>query len=179
ELSSVVDCLQNELNGKNEFIKSLTKECNDKEWSLGEYRQWLHDSTNRIQNLEKELCKSNDYVEQLKQEIENRNTDTSNYLATINGLNDEFCAKNVYIANLEKAKNDIELSLGEHQQWLQNANERIVQLEECKIEKDAMIKELHNEIDKLSKMVVLDLKTALEAVKKEAQQEKIETNIDH
>ncbi|VDO16309.1 unnamed protein product [Brugia timori] len=70
----------------------------------------------------------------------------------------------------------MELSLGEHQQWLQNANQRIVQLEECKIANDAMNKELHNEVDKLSKMVVLDLKAALEAVKEEAQQVKIEVN---
>lgn len=47
ELSSTVDSLQNELNGKNEYIKTLTKQCNDAEWILGEHRQWLHDSNNR------------------------------------------------------------------------------------------------------------------------------------
>lgn len=39
-----------------------------------------------------------------------------------------------------------------------------------------MIKELHNEIDELSKKVVLDLKAALEAVKKETQPEKTDVS---
>ncbi|VDO44084.1 unnamed protein product [Onchocerca flexuosa] len=47
ELSSLVDHLQNELNNKNECIKNLEKQCNDTEWSLGEHRQWIHDSNNK------------------------------------------------------------------------------------------------------------------------------------
>ncbi|EJD76185.1 hypothetical protein LOAG_16820 [Loa loa] len=172
----MVDCLQNELNAKNEYIKTLSKQCNDTEWSLGEHRQWLNDSTNRIEDLTKELCKSDDCIKQLRQEIENQNADISNCLETIDVLNSQFSAKSDCIANLEKAKNDTEWSLGEHRQWLQNANERIAEFKESEIVKDTMIKELHNEIDELSKKVVLDLKAALEAVKKEMQQEKTEVS---
>uniref|UniRef100_A0A0R3RXE1 GRIP domain-containing protein n=1 Tax=Elaeophora elaphi TaxID=1147741 RepID=A0A0R3RXE1_9BILA len=230
----MVDCLQNELNDKNEYIKNLAKQCSDAEWSLGEHRQWLQDVNNRVQGLENELCSRNGHVEELRQEIGNRNADISNCHVTIDALNSELSEKNLCIANAEKAKNDaewslgehrqwlqnannstkkrsvdnekffsalestiedirreinnknayindlekqrndLEWSLGEHRQWLQNANERIADLENYDKGKDELIRELHNEMDELSKKAVLDLKAALEAVKNEAQLKKSE-----
>ncbi|VDO40501.1 unnamed protein product, partial [Onchocerca flexuosa] len=101
-----------------------------------------------------------------------------NYLATIDALNNEITGKNVCIGNLEKAKNDSEWSLGEHRQWLQDANNRIAQLEKSIIAKDEIIKELHNDTDELSKKVVLDLKAALEAVQMNVQPEKAEVSVE-
>lgn len=56
-------------------------------------------------------------------------------------------------------------------------NFRIAELEESEKGKDEMIEELRNDIDQLSKKVVLDLKAALEAVKNEAQLEKTEVSL--
>uniref|UniRef100_A0A8R1TQJ3 Uncharacterized protein n=1 Tax=Onchocerca volvulus TaxID=6282 RepID=A0A8R1TQJ3_ONCVO len=178
ELSSLVDHLQNELSNKNECIKNLEKQCNDAEWSLGEHRQWIHDSSNRIQDLEEELHKNGDCIKQLEREIGNQSAEISNYLATIDALNNELTGKNVCIGDFEKAKNNAEWSLGEHRQWLQNANNRIAQLEKSLITKDEIIKELRNEIDELSKKVVLDLKAALEAVQMQVQPEKAEVSVE-
>ncbi|VDK64016.1 unnamed protein product [Onchocerca ochengi] len=164
ELSSLVDHLQNELNNKNECIKNLEKQCNDAEWSLGEHRQWIHDSSNRIQDLEEELRKNGDCIKQLEREIGNQSAEISNYLATIDALNNELTGKNVCIGDFEKAKNNAEWSLGEHRQWLQNANNRIDELAHSIEDKDREIAELRKAIEDFSHLTTVD-KESLENLK--------------
>lgn len=55
-LHTRIDGLCSELEGKNAHIQDLEKQCNDKEWSLGEHRQWLDDANNRFANYCKSCC---------------------------------------------------------------------------------------------------------------------------
>lgn len=51
----------------------------------------------------------------------------SDLKSTIEDLRKEINNKNVCINDLEKHRNDLEWSLGEHRQWLQDANERFLE----------------------------------------------------
>lgn len=51
ELRSRVDSLCAEIQQKDGLIHDLEKERSEKEWSLGEHRQWLSDANNRSLTL--------------------------------------------------------------------------------------------------------------------------------
>ncbi|VDK18480.1 unnamed protein product [Anisakis simplex] len=66
-LQEKISHLNNELSEKESANERLRKERNDFEWSLGEHRQWLADSKNRIAELECEISKlKSDYETALK-----------------------------------------------------------------------------------------------------------------
>ncbi|CAG9533825.1 unnamed protein product [Cercopithifilaria johnstoni] len=54
-LHDVIKDLRDVNNEKNRIIDDLNKMTSEKEWNLGEYRQWLTDANNKIDNLEVEL----------------------------------------------------------------------------------------------------------------------------
>ncbi|VDM25689.1 unnamed protein product [Toxocara canis] len=67
-LKSEVDRLVNEINEKNRIIDELNKIKDDKEWSIGEYRQWLSDAHNRANDLENALNEKDKVIEGLHKE---------------------------------------------------------------------------------------------------------------
>ncbi|KAM3728086.1 Adventurous-gliding motility protein [Dirofilaria immitis] len=166
ELKSRIEELLRELNEANQNLKNIEHLKNDAEWCLGEHRQWLVDAKNRIQDLEKELEKSNDHIEQLKREIGNQNVDIGNYLATIDSLNNELIGKNTYIENLAKAKNDTEWNLGEHRQRLMDAENRTDELENKLKEIGGRNDNLQEEIEKLNSNISTSM-DAIEGLQKE------------
>ncbi|VDN22298.1 unnamed protein product [Gongylonema pulchrum] len=58
----------------------------------------------------------------------------------------ELNGKSDLMGNLEKAKNDAEWNLGEHRQWLADANERAGQLDALCEEKEHVIQDLTNRL---------------------------------
>uniref|UniRef100_A0A0M3I2T5 TPR_MLP1_2 domain-containing protein n=1 Tax=Ascaris lumbricoides TaxID=6252 RepID=A0A0M3I2T5_ASCLU len=111
-LESTINGLKNELADKNTQIEHLSKERNDAEWHLGEYKQWLADANKRT--LE----------------------------STINGLKNELADKNTQIEHLSKERNDAEWHLGEYKQWLADANKRNEELSNSLKEKEDAVKAL-------------------------------------
>ncbi|VDK85683.1 unnamed protein product [Litomosoides sigmodontis] len=149
ELSSAVVSLQNELNGKNECIKTLAKQWNDAEWILGEHRQWLRESNDRLRELEDQLCKRNDYIEQLRQEIGNRNADINKREMEMAKLRKDLDEKDANLVLTEKKRSDVEWFLVEERQRLKDANERISLLDEeltrVKVKHTDIVSNLRNE----------------------------------
>uniref|UniRef100_A0A0R3RB35 Uncharacterized protein n=1 Tax=Brugia timori TaxID=42155 RepID=A0A0R3RB35_9BILA len=64
------------------------------------------------------------------EKIEPEVSEVVNFRKIIENLNNEFHQQKVENENLLKQKNDIELQLSEHCEWLRNANNRIAILED-------------------------------------------------
>ncbi|VDN22297.1 unnamed protein product [Gongylonema pulchrum] len=100
-LRAEVEELKKELSAKNDTLSNLEKEKNDAEWSLGEHKQWLSDANERC----------------FGEGEERRGMGPQRAQTELDGKND-------LLGDLEKAKNDAEWNLGEHKQWLADANAR-------------------------------------------------------
>ncbi|VDO55913.1 unnamed protein product [Onchocerca flexuosa] len=135
-----------ELNEKNHEIVNLNLQINDLKWSLGEHKQWFKDANDRANHFEN-TCKEKDYIiddlTNRLHEAERRVVEIStpqstefdkidkikrkyfrNLNSLIDDLRNEINKKNSYIDELEKAKNEAQWHLGEHQHWLQDANNK-------------------------------------------------------
>ncbi|VDN28997.1 unnamed protein product [Gongylonema pulchrum] len=142
--------LNEELRTKQREIDDLITRAKDAEWSLGEHKQWLTDANNRANHLD-QLCHEKDLaIEDLTNKLRDAehqlleihapdNIDELN--STIANLRNELTGAEKTVQELDKAKKDAEWFLGEHKDWLQNANNRIKDLEEACIQKDA----IHND----------------------------------
>uniref|UniRef100_A0A914S2K2 Uncharacterized protein n=1 Tax=Parascaris equorum TaxID=6256 RepID=A0A914S2K2_PAREQ len=62
--------LVNEVSEKNRIIDDLNKIRDEKEWSLGEHRQWLADANSRASDLEGTLKARDTTIESLRKEID-------------------------------------------------------------------------------------------------------------
>uniref|UniRef100_A0A915Q6N9 Uncharacterized protein n=1 Tax=Setaria digitata TaxID=48799 RepID=A0A915Q6N9_9BILA len=182
KLNETIENLLCEIDSKSQYITNLEKTRDDTEWSLGEHRQWLKDANDRVQFLDAACNDKDRYINELQNRLREaerpiENADVLNNLnIAITDLRNELKKRDEQKTILEKDWNDAQGSLAQHRQWLQQANERIIQLEKSETAKAETIKELHNQIEELSKRAVLDLKAALEAVKQEVQLEKAEVS---
>ncbi|CAG9533824.1 unnamed protein product [Cercopithifilaria johnstoni] len=154
-----------EMNEKNYEIDELNKQISDLKWIIEEYKQGLKDANDRTNHLEN-LCKEKDYViddvTNRLRDLEHRLFDvptlqsTENLNSLINDLRKEIDAKNNYIEQLEKTKNDIQWYLGEHQHWLQDANNRIGILENEKLEGWQKVCELEEMLNQTRTVATID-----------------------
>uniref|UniRef100_A0A915C1P0 TAR DNA-binding protein 43 N-terminal domain-containing protein n=1 Tax=Parascaris univalens TaxID=6257 RepID=A0A915C1P0_PARUN len=187
--------LVNEVNEKNRIIDDLNKIRDEKEWSLGEHRQWLADANSRASDLEGTLKARDTTIESLRKEIDDLKKvseemqhlevrlqeaqqhvsepgkdEELNYLkAEVDRLNIELLDKNKVIDDLTQKKNDAEWKLGEHQQWLGDANDRIGDLENTLKEKGAVISDLCKQLDELKQLpeTVKHLQSRLQVLEQE------------
>ncbi|OZC08021.1 hypothetical protein X798_05017 [Onchocerca flexuosa] len=144
-----------ELNEKNHEIVNLNLQINDLKWSLGEHKQWFKDANDRANHFEN-TCKEKDYIiddlTNRLHEAERRIVEistpqsTENLNSLIDDLRNEINKKNSYIDELEKAKNEAQWHLGEHQHWLQDANNKIDILENEKLEGWRKVRELEERL---------------------------------
>ncbi|EJD76186.1 hypothetical protein LOAG_16821 [Loa loa] len=142
-----IDELLHELNETNQNAISNEQKRMDTEWSLGEHRQWLADSKNKIDELENKLQMIGQENDSLREEIEKLNSNIRTSKKAIDSLQKEIGDKDEQLNYMLKQKNDAEWNVGEQQQLLKNANNRINELESVLNEKNYFIEELkkHNE----------------------------------
>ncbi|VDM98598.1 unnamed protein product [Thelazia callipaeda] len=106
-LHAVIKDLRDEINEKNCIIDDLNRITSEKEWSLGEHRQWLADANRKVGHMKCELNSireqensTNEQLIRLKNEIEEKN-------AKISELNDKCAKMVVQIAAFEQKKETI------------------------------------------------------------------------
>ncbi|VDM47980.1 unnamed protein product [Toxocara canis] len=106
-----------------------------------------------IDNLKAQILEKENELQRLRPVEETKN----NEIGALRGENDwlkgELSAKDGHINDLNKLKNDAEWSLGEHRQWLSNANNRLSELENSINEKNTLIDSMHQEIQRLQKLI--------------------------
>ncbi|VDK29440.1 unnamed protein product [Gongylonema pulchrum] len=140
-LKAQLEKLQEELNVKNDVVGDLEKAKNDAEWNLDEHKQWLADANQRYLQYIELLHR----LQQVQITIEEE-SGSSALKAQLEEMQEELNGKNDLMGNLEKAKNDAEWSLGEHRQWLADANERSDHLDALCHEKERAIQDLENRL---------------------------------
>ncbi|MCP9263311.1 hypothetical protein DINM_006644 [Dirofilaria immitis] len=140
--SHEMSCLKTEnenlkelLKDKNAFIDNLVQQRNDAEWSLGEHRKWLQDCNERANWLDSIVMAKNNEIDglrcendRLKSDLDkiSQHGDVNNLNATIENLRNEISNKNSDINEIMKQRNDTEWKLGEHRQWLDEANNSLL-----------------------------------------------------
>uniref|UniRef100_A0A0M3J2S6 AAA_5 domain-containing protein n=1 Tax=Anisakis simplex TaxID=6269 RepID=A0A0M3J2S6_ANISI len=179
-LRSENDRLTNEINEKNRIIDDLNRIRDEKEWTLGEHRQWLNDANNRFVFLvfleftttlalhqTRERIRDKDRtIDQLKEEIEHLSSMTyeasltavpddelKRWQSEVDRLGNEINEKNRIIDDLNRIRDEKEWKLGEHRQWLEDANNRANGLEDALRDKNNELDALHKEIDELKKTI--------------------------
>ncbi|KAL3990093.1 hypothetical protein ACH3XW_30330 [Acanthocheilonema viteae] len=157
------------LKDKDARIDDLTQQMNDREWSLGEHRQWLRDCNDRANWLDSIVMAKNGEIDGLRCENDrlksdlakiSQNADINNLNAAIENLHNEINKKNNDIDEMMKQRNETEQKLGEHRQWLEDANKRANELAGKLTEKEEalnLIIEKHPEIVEEHKKVDITL----------------------
>ncbi|VDN02668.1 unnamed protein product [Thelazia callipaeda] len=144
-----------EISAKNEEINKLIQKVNDLECSLGEHKQWLEDANNRASYLDNLNREKDQSIEEMAKKVEDKEhglaeVTTSQEImelkSVIENLRREVEEKNDYICQIEKVKGEVEWSLGEHRQWLEDANNRIGTLENEKLDAWKKVSELEERI---------------------------------
>ncbi|VDO42897.1 unnamed protein product [Onchocerca flexuosa] len=74
-LHNVIKDLRDMINEKNRIIDDLNRITSEKEWNLGEHRQWLFDANNSMKNLEAELNSVREEVNSNKMELDRLTTE--------------------------------------------------------------------------------------------------------
>uniref|UniRef100_A0A915Q4C3 AMP-activated protein kinase glycogen-binding domain-containing protein n=1 Tax=Setaria digitata TaxID=48799 RepID=A0A915Q4C3_9BILA len=69
-LHNVIKDLRDVINEKNHIIDDLNRVTSEKEWNLGEYRQWLADANNKVNYLETELNNAQQKTKSNKMELD-------------------------------------------------------------------------------------------------------------
>ncbi|VDM41428.1 unnamed protein product [Toxocara canis] len=140
-LRETISSLHGELNLKNGDIERLRKERNDFEWSLGEHRQWLADSRNRIAELEHEISKLKDGYESA---LKSARTEVYELHERNIKLEETLKKTEVIVINLQKEKEATRRSLILEQPRVEFKNREELEEE---------IKRLREKYDELSKLL--------------------------
>ncbi|VDN22749.1 unnamed protein product [Gongylonema pulchrum] len=164
-------CLEHQVNDlnravleKDECIARLEKERNDKEWSLGEHRQWLSDANNRADELAAKLRKAEDELSRLEHTEEPDEAEKCKVLdqdETVAHLKSELEQKTADLDNIARERSEAEWYLGEERQRLRDANLRNEELLKCLNGKDEALNSLQQINTELyAKLTELEQKVA-------------------
>ena len=74
DLNKTISVLHEDINQKNSIIDAVNKERDDARWSLGEHKQWLSESNNKVSDLENLLKDKDNELNSLRTELEEQKT---------------------------------------------------------------------------------------------------------
>uniref|UniRef100_A0A183DVA0 Myosin_tail_1 domain-containing protein n=1 Tax=Gongylonema pulchrum TaxID=637853 RepID=A0A183DVA0_9BILA len=148
EKNDVIDDLSKQIWEKDGQIDKLQKEVEGLQAEQGQH----HFLPEQMQQLKNRMEEDRKQVDVLRKENERLISDMNTLQETVSALQEQLSEKEDELHNLEKARNDAQWSLGEHIQWLADANNRADGLQNALEEKEREIKELREEISRITQV---------------------------
>uniref|UniRef100_A0A0R3RXE0 Uncharacterized protein n=1 Tax=Elaeophora elaphi TaxID=1147741 RepID=A0A0R3RXE0_9BILA len=151
-LHNVIKDLRDVNNEKNQIIDDLNRITSEKEWNLGEYRQWLSDANNKVDNLERELNDVRQREKSNKTELDRLTSEMDEKNAKISELHNKLAKLESEAINVQYGKETIpdeqlssELSalrekLLHMEEYVQFQDEELRRLREVKLMKMARLR---------------------------------------